>query len=826
MREWLEQLLGDARVAIRRLRRSPWYTAIVLSTLVVGIASVTAIFSFTYSVYWRPLPYKNADRIVAVVERRADHRCCYNEVTTSVAREIIAQNRAFDRVALWDESGSDMAIADDARSISILLADTSMQAMLGIRPMLGRLLSAEEIIANAPVALLNERLWRAAFGGDSALIGRRIHVGSEDLVVVGILPSAFGFPRQTDLLRPLPPSAVPLAINTADGIGLLAHLRPSARRDAALAEMNTLATNLTRDAVVNGKTRLAFMPEMLDRRANAFPLPSLFIGASTLLLLIACANVMNLVLMRAAERRGEMAVRASLGADRARLLRLAFTEVGLLSIVAGVLGIAGSILILKITLLLLPTVGFPYWLRFGLDPRILAFVVAVVALVLITVGLTPAREGTRFDLARALKVGGDGGVIGGDVAATSRRALAIQLALSMALFIGAALFARSYRNSAAVDVGYPADHVLDFALFFNARYPDYASRLRTTTDLASALARAPEIDHAAVRGYSGSAIVGSAADIPFAQRKPDPGPRDARLLPEGDSTRGIGLYSSYPSIREFSVTEGYFDALRLRMVSGRAINAQDIPGRELAAVVSERLAEQLWPKQLAMGHTLRRGAKGEMFTVVGVVQNVRDIQGGSRGLRADPRGDVYYSAHQVETWNPELVAHSSASLPIAEKAAKAALHRIDPQLIARAESIGNTGEAKLIATVFGTIIGLFSAAGLLLSVMGLYGVIAYGIHRRRREVGIRIALGATTELIVRMFVRQSLRFIGAGLVAGLFLAGATSRLAAIVLFQVSPLDVSVYSIACAVFAAVALFGSWLPARRAATINPVAALKSE
>jgi predicted permease len=827
MRTWVEHTTADLRFAFRRLRRAPWYTAIVLSTLVVGIASVTAIFSFLYSIYWRPLPFKNADRIMAIGEQRRDERCCGAEVTALVARQIASRTQSFDRVGFWRLSFAGASVGDEARSMSGLLADASTMAILDIRPLIGRLPTDGEIDASAPVALINERVWRAAFGADSGVLGRRLRVGNDELTVIGILPASFSVPRQTDVLRGLAASAVRGSIDNRESVGVLARLRPGVTRAAAQAELNALATHLEREPAIGAaRTQLRFLPEMLDRRASAFPLPWLFIGASMFLLVIACSNVMNLVLMRGAERRGEMAVRASLGASRGRLIAQSLAEVGVLAVLAGALGSVGSKLLLALALHLLPTQGFPYWLGFGLDGRILAFTVGIVLLVMLVVGLTPAREGARFDLVRALKVGGDGGVIGAGVARSSRRALTVQLALSIALFVGAGMFARSYRNAAALNVGYPAEHVAALALFFNdtTRYPDNAARGRVVSELLSSLRAAPGVSAVASRGFATNVLAGAPA--PAKAPKTNVRRPDFRLIPDGDSTRAINQYRVYPAVRLFGVSSGYFDALHLRMTQGRPIDAAGASGRAPVVVVSERLAGLLWPNEAAIGRTLQQGALGAAFTVVGVVQDVRDVQGGSRGVTATPRADAYYSSEQVETVNPELVAYTSASLSRTTAAASALVRHTDPQLITRASSIANTDEVKLIATVFGSIIGLLSIAGVGLSVMGLYGVIAYTVSRRRREIGIRVALGATTQGIVRLFVVESFRFVGVGLVAGLLLAVFTSRVGRIVLLDVSPVDVPVYAIACAVFGGLGLVGCWFPARRAARVDPVSALKAE
>lgn len=816
MADFLGSLAGDARFAVRSLKRSPWFTGVALTTLVVGIGAVTAIFSFVYSFYWRPLPFKDASRIVAVEERRDDRSCCYSGVSYDVAQNLIRSSRSFERTMLWDNVLGDMVVGDQARQVSTLAVDTSFATMFGVRAQIGRLPSPEEIEAHASVAAISDALWRSAFGGDSAVLGKRLRIGREDLLVVGVLPAGFGFPRRTDALRPLNPQQ-------GSELGMLGKLRADVSRAQALAEMRAIASNVS-----GGKAKIQFAPEMIDRRANqAVPMPSLFIGAAVFLLLIACSNVMNLMLVRAAERRAEMAVRSSLGAGRGRLMRLALAEVVVLGVLSGVLGTVLSVVLVKGALAMLPsTEGFPGWLHFGLDARVLAFTIAVVLGVILAVGMTPAREGTRFDLARALKAGGDGGVVSSSASRSSRRGLAIQLALSIALFVGAALFVESYRRISRIDFGYPARQIVGTTLFFDEnRYPDVVSRLRVAMQLADQVQEDPSAARAAVRGGATNALTGVGSLLPVSKR-PDLFGNDLRVIPDGDTTRAVSELKLPPRLRAFAVSDSYFDVIGVKALHGRLFEPTDVPGSPLVMVVSQRLADVFWPGQNPIGHTLQRGAKSQAFTIVGVVSSVRDMQGTRQGYVAEPRSDAYYSARQVDAWYPEVIVRARSSTTILSSAMTRLVREADRQLASRSRTLGGAEEAQLVSKVFGGAIAIFAIAGLLLSVVGLYGVVAYGVGQRRREIGVRMALGASARDIIQLIVSQSLRFAGTGIVAGLLLAAGIAQMLRMFLFEVNPVDARSYGAAVLIFSAVTLIACYLPARVAARINPVAALKSD
>jgi predicted permease len=556
----------------------------------------------------------------------------------------------------------------------------------------------------------------------------------------------------------------------------------------------------------------------------------LFIAAAVSVLLIACANVGNLMLVRAAERRSEMAIRASLGAGRRRLLTQALMEAIVLATLAGVLGTVLSLVLVKLGLAVIPTAGFPSWLTFGLDLRILIFTVGLMALVTVAVGLTPAREGTRFDLVRALKAGGDAGTSSSGVTKRAQRGIVVQLSLSVVLFVGALLLVQTYRRLAVVDMGYAADEIVQLTPYFDAeRYSNDTSTKHFASEVLAAVKPLVGPGRAAIRGIvDPEALSGIAAvAIPASGRRANLRP-DVALVTDGDSarTRGV-LRSLYPEPRYFAVSHEYFLTLGLKLIRGRAFAPDDAPASQKVVVVSRHFADAFWPRENPIGRTVQFGPHGTHVTVIGVIEDVRDVQGGPRGVHVSARPDAYFSAGQVKVWQPEILIHASGSVTALQREVQAMARRVDPEVSTTAYTMARAVETERFATrLFGSVIGGFAISGLILSIIGIYGVVAYGIAQRTREIGIRIALGGTSHDVLQLVLRQALRFVGVGLAAGVVLSLGASRLLRVLLFGVSATDPLTYGAVCIIFGGVGVLACYVPARRVTQINPLVALRTE
>jgi len=683
----------------------------------------------------------------------------------------------------------------------------------------------EEFIGRARVAMISEVLWRTQYGGDPGAIGKRLVLNDGPVEIVGVLPLGFRFPYQTDVVVPLRETADARTAASEPDYGLIGRIRAGVRRETARAELALIGQRLASpsDVLGNRAVGLLMRDEPVPRNANMFmPMPAVFLGAALFVLLIACANVANLFLVRAAELTAVLAILASLGAGRGRLIRQVLAETLLLGGVGAAVGTALSAWLIRLALHFMPTSGFPSWFHVALDGRVLAFAVLVTMLVTVAVGLTPAREGTRFDLVKTLKRGGDGGAAATGIARSNKRGLAVQLAFSVALFVGAALFVRSYQRLSHIDPGYPAERIATVnPLFEPARYPSNADRLRFAEQIAARAATLPGVSATAVRGRAALRVL-SARTTP---RDEAAVRMDSRLIPDQDTTRALRM-RPFPST--VAVSDGFFAMLGLRIHQGRGFAPDDVEGSAPVTVVSSRVAKLLWGTANAVGHSIQVGARGPVMTVIGVVADVGQVWRGPDGSSVEPVAMLYITARQAEIAYPEILATGNGDPLTVRGRVVDAVRAADPSLIlSRAATLASQFDAPRLETrIFGGLIGVFAAVALILSIIGIYGVVAFGVARRTRELGIRIALGGTSRDVMRVVVLGGLRFVGIGIGIGLLLAVALGRVLKLFLFGVSPLDPVAYVAVALLFGAVAIVSCYLPARRVLRIDPLIALRSD
>lgn len=822
------EVVADVRFAARTFRRAPGFAATALLTLVVGIAAVTSIFSYLDAVYFAPLPYKDANRIVALNEVRRGEPYDFSALSPDASR-LIRSARSFDRLSLYVESVGTVFVGTEPRQIRALRIDTAFVPLFDLRAEVGRLLTQEEIRAGAASVMISDQLWQDAYGGDASVLEQRLTFDGHSLAIVGVLPPGFRFPYQTDAITGIGRSTDSVAGHDR-AFAMIGRLRPGTDRQAARSELHAIGRRLRDvDPVTFAHAELEVRDEMLDRRARQFlPLPGAFFGTGLFVLLIACANVANLFLARSAERRSEMAVRASLGAGRWRLVRHVLGESLLIGAIAAAIATASSFVLVRLGLHFIPTRGFPSWFHVKLDANILAFAVGIMLTVTVGVGLVPALEGSRFDLVRTLKRGGDGGAAPSGMARASRRGLVVQLALAVALFISAALFVRSYRRISTIDLGYAADRIAVLTpLADQVHYADVALLNDFADRLARRTAAIPGVTHVSLHGpfrrlrsTPDSVVVGpQRASTSASQRF------DFRLIPDGDTSRALRS-RDYQGIEV--VDDAYFAMLNLRVRRGRTFAADDGPGSTPVTVISDQLARALWPTTNPLGHTVELGATGDKLTIIGVVDGIRKLRGGGGGFTDSPLLTAYVSARQALTGTPELLLTGRGDLTSLRSQAVTLLRGDDPNIVlSRYTTLASEqGEALLVTQVFGGLIVIFAIAALGLAIVGIYGVIAFGVAQRTREIGIRVALGATSRDVVSAIVLDGLHFVGYGLVTGVLLAIALARLIRVMLFGVSSIDPLSYAAVCVLFGAVAILACYWPARRAARVDPIIALRTD
>jgi predicted permease len=819
----IDETVNDLRFATRLFKRAPGFTVVALVTLVVGVATVASMFSYLNAVYFAALPYKDADRIVALNERRARASSAYSALSLDAVRLIQRGARSFERVSAYDQSFGNAVFGSTPRQMRTLRVDSAFVPLFDLRPEVGRLLSAEEIAGGASVLMISDQLWQAEYGGDPGAMGKSVTIGSRTYTIVGVLPRGFRFPYQTDAITGLGTPSDSAARHHGRDFAMIGKLRPGVTRDAARAEMQTVAHQLAGLDKVYDRVQLEVRDEMLDRQGNQFlPVPSLFLGAALFVLLIACANVANLFLVRAAERRGEMAIRASMGAARRRLIRQTLVETLVLGAVAAACGTALAGALVRLGLHFIPTTGFPSWFHVDVDYRMLAFAVGVTVLTTIAVGVMPALEGTRIDLVGALKRGGDGGAAASGIARASRRGAALQLALSVALFVGAALLVRSYQHLARIDFGYPADRIAVVQpLFDPARYAELSSRAQFVDAIMGRVRALPGVTTVAQRG-------------PFFRLRTAPKPPvtdspsafDDRLIPDRDTSRAV---KSLDPPEQIVVSDEYFSLVRLRMRAGRNFADDDAEGSTPVTVISRSVAKTIWPSSSPIGHTIQLGAKGDVLTVVGVVDDINTFRTGRRGYRNEPIPTLYLTTRQAFAGYPEILSTGRGDVRALYAHAVDFMRAADPTMVSFRDgrTLADQIDPALLETrVFGGLIAVFAVSGLFLSVIGIYGVVAFGVARRTREIGIRIALGGTPRDVMRVVMTDGARFVAVGIGVGLLLSTGIGRLIKVVLFGVSPLDPVTYAAVVAIFALVAIGACWWPARRVARVDPLIALRSD
>jgi predicted permease len=561
-RAWgfVDAVWSDLKFAVRSYRRAPGLSLVAFLTLAGGIAALTSMFSVYNPIEYARLPYHDVERLVAISEQRASVFPSFSSVSAPAVSLLQRSARSFERLATYSidhltltSSGGSAA---DPLPLNVLRVDTAFLPLFDIHAELGRSIAPEEIVGGASTAMISDLLWRSRFGANPAVIGTHLTLSRHDVTVVGVLPPGFRFPWQSDVVLPRPVAGDSTAARDGNSVSIVAKLRPGVTRGQARAEVALIGRRLVSlDRKTYTGAQLLLRDEPLDRGAsNAVPFASLFGGAGLLLLFVACANVANLLLARAAERRAEMAVRASLGASRARLIRQMLTESMLLSTAAAAAGAWLSVLIVRMGLHFIPTQGFPSWFRVRLDVHMLLFTAAVTVLVAITAGLTPARDGTRFDLVRSLKSGGDSASADRTLVRSGQRGLAFQLAFSVVLSAGALLMVRSYARLAKIDLGYPAERIATVEPSCETVAPAYdpSACMHFAEAIVARATGIPGITSAAVYGS-----FGKFSDEIAATERPSntPAKYDPRIIPDRDTTRALHDRADPQLARQYIASE-------------------------------------------------------------------------------------------------------------------------------------------------------------------------------------------------------------------------------------------------------------------------------
>ncbi|MFL5581905.1 MAG: ADOP family duplicated permease [Gemmatimonadaceae bacterium] len=819
----LTTLSGDLRFAARMLRKSPLFTAIAVLCISLGSGAVTTIFSTMNAMVLRPMPGVTDPGRLMRIERTEPRADGFASLPYATYERLRDNARSMAGVAAWSKAsltvrhGGGPGVAAYGNYVS-----GNFFSVFGVRPYLGRFFVPEEDRAAgaSPVIVVSESFWRARLGADSSLVGRDLVVNGHRFTLVGVAPAAFRGPDEpidTQAWVPLAtrtllmPHASPLSDPGVTILRLAGRLAPGVAPEAARQELQSLTTALVAEGVepewIRKRKDVALSPMTAlpkDARAAVTGFLGLLLGAATLVLLIAGVNVAALLSARAIARRREMAVRAALGAARGRLLRQLLTEILVLFTLGAAGGAAIAVMATNALERLPIPAEIPFRLELSPDPRVFLFALTVSLAAGLVVGLAPARRAVRADVVSQLRDG-----TGGASARRSRLGSALvvgQLALSLLLLVGAGLFVQALRHGARVDTGFDARGVVVAQLSTDTWGYDQPKARAFTAALRARLA-----------GVHGVEAVSYASMLPLTLRASG---NDVRI----DGAAPDAAVES----QVVSADADYFAVLRIPIVAGRAMLARDDARAPKVVVVNQTLARRLVPGGEAVGRTLAMGE--ERFTIVGIARDAKQVS-----LAEKPRAVAYFPLAQ--RWDPRPALMVRAGCPrsaggcdprAVAGAVQAAVASIDLDVprpavpaLAEAMSIG-----LLPQRVAAMVTGALGGVGLLLAIVGLYGIVAYSASRRTKEIGIRLALGARGADVLRMILREGVRLTTAGVTIGLVLAAAATRLLASLLVGVSPLDGVAFGATAAVFVAVALLASWLPARRAAKASPMSVLRSE
>jgi putative ABC transport system permease protein len=813
----MESLLGDIRYAARNLIKRPGFTAIAVITLALGIGANTAIFSVVNAVLLRPLPYVEADQLVVPWGTRTNAQISTN-VSYPDFVDWQAQTKTLEHVAAYNSVSTLLRQGDgDPQVISGAAVSADLFQLLKVTPVVGRSFTRAEDQANAaPVVVLGYELWQKRFNSDPNIAGKQIRLGSTSATVLGVMPADFRFPAtatKTEFLRPL---ANTLGDRTQrrDSYSLRAvgRLKPGVTASAAANEMRAIGVQLEQQYPDEGFRLGARFISLHDAVTWGSKTPLLvLLGAVGFVLLIACANVANLSLARAAARHREMAIRAALGAGRRRVVRQLLTESLLLSVLGGALGLFvawwGVHFLLAASPLDLPRVK-----DVGLDTNVLVFTAAISVLTGVIFGIAPALQASRADLQHSLKEGGrnaTGGVLRNRVRAVL---VVVEVALSLVLLVGAGLLGRSFLLLSEVRPGFEPERVLTtYISLAKSKYPGPEQQQAGFAEIVSRAAGIPG--------------VGSAALI-------------YPLPLGGDSNSGTFLITGRPVPRNEDkptashrlISPDYFRTLNIPVSRGRPFDARDNQHASPVLIVNETFARRYFAGTEALGqHIIIEGELGDNVVpppreIVGIVGDVRH-----ESLDAVSGPEYYVPYTQAPAASMSLVLRSANDNPgsLANSLREVIKQMDKDQYVAAIQPMTNLVAESVARRRFNAMLtGLFAVVALVLASIGIFGVLNYTVAQRTQEMGLRVALGAQTRDVLQLVLGQGLRLILLGLAVGLVVSLALTRVLASMLFGVTPTDPVTFVAVSFLLASVALLACYIPARRATKVDPLVALRYE
>jgi putative ABC transport system permease protein len=811
--EYFSELTQDVTFACRQLIRNPGFTVVAVLTLALGIGATAAIFSAVYAVVLRPLPFPAPDRIIAVYEFWRGNN---GNVSAGNYLDGVLQIQSLSAATAVQYSSFNLTGSGEPERITGARATAGFFDVFNLPVEHGRVFTAaEDQPGREQVVVLSHRLWTRRFNADPAVVGRQLRLNGQPYDVIGIMPAAFDFTSQSEeLWVPIAFTAQRKATHDEHYLQIYGRLRPEATREQAMSELQASADRLRRDFPRDdaelGFTVVTALEDLVgDYPRRLFTL----LGAVGFVLLIACGNIANLLLARGAARAGELAIRSALGAGRARIVRQLLTESIVLALVSAAAGLALAAWGIRALVAVAPD-GVPRLEQASLDPMVLAFTMVVALLAAILCGVAPALRAARTDVQTVLKAGGRGAGMGGVRDRLRTTLIVAELAIALVLLVGAGLLIRSSLALQRVNTGFEATGVLSARLSLPAaEYAEPARDVLTFDRIAQSAAVIP--------GATKTAVT---SQVPMGG-----GGNGNGLIPEGVPFESKNAISSRLRI----VTPGYFDAMRIPLLRGRALTDADRRGALKVMVISESLANAAFRGQDAMGRRIAccesgpDGKSPDYKTVVGVVGDVR-----SRGPGEAPSPEFYLPVQQVpaEAWDwiqrtMYVVVRTSLDPDSMTNAIRSAVAQVAPGVpLFNIRTMDQRLAESLATARFNTLLlALLGIIGLVLAAVGIYGVIAYFVTRRTQEIGVRMALGATRRDVVMLVVRQAAWPVGAGIAAGVVMSAVTGRVLSAQLVGVSAHDPITFTAVAITLMGVAMLAALVPAGRAASVSPTKAL---
>jgi putative ABC transport system permease protein len=789
------------RYALRSLLKSPGFTAVAAITLALGVGANAAIFSIVNTVMLRPLPFAEPDRLVRIWESNVERGWPTFATSHPNFLDWQAQARSFEALAAWTNSGFTWTASGDAEIAIGLSVTASFLPTLRVTPALGRNFLPEEDRpgGNTRVVILGDGFWRRAFGGDPSVIGRTVSLNSQPHTIVGVLPASFRWGDSADVMAPLAPD--PQRNRGDHRLAVIGRVAPGVSIDRATTELETLASRLALQYPDSNKGWSVVVNSFYDWLVPESTRQSLLVllGAVGLVLLIACGNVANLLLARGAARQRELSIRVAMGASRGRIVQQLLFEAALLALFAAVLATAVAAAAIQMLVGLGPE-SVPRLDELSLDGRILLFAIVTALATTAIFGLLPAVQAARQDPQDALRVEGRGTVSSGSRARLRALVTVAEVGLSVALLIGAGLLIRSFSRLQEVNPGFASSRVMTGSINLPATaYPTAASRRLFYERFLADLRGRPGIDSAAIS--SGPPLSGNFTG------------GDVRLPSQSEADAGSSNWRL--------AGPGYFAALGIPL-RGREFSPQDQPDKPPVCIISEGLAAKYFPNEEPLGRLIIMGSFGDTpHTIVGVAGDVRTF-----GLDQDAGFVLYGSATQYAGWNPMSLVWRSPTTSV--DAVKSSLRAVDPAVpLSTVSSMDDLLDRSLGARRFNLyLLGAFAAVALALAAIGLFGVMAYLVSQRTREIGVRLALGATRGEVFRLVLGRGLLMAGAGATVGVGAAWWLTSVMESLLFSVSRTDPVTFVAVPATLLAVAALACYVPARRAMRVDPAIALRAD